>query len=313
MTPQTINDAALDWVIRLRDPGFNGWEAFEAWLAADAAHAEAYHATAVADADMAAMVASLPRPVPVVLAPPPVSRRRALRPWFGGAIAASVAAIAGVAMLQSRPDPYIIETPAGVQRSVTLADGTQLDLNGGTRLLLDRREPRQAVLTRGEVVFTVVHDDRHPFRVEVGRASLVDVGTIFNVARSGPLTTVAVSEGAVVFNPDGEAVRLAAGRSLRAVDGIGTLVVANTPPETIGSWRRGRLFYDGAPLSDVAADLSRNLGLSIIADPQVAGRPFRGVINLGDSRSAPPAGLGPLLGVRIVRQGNDWRLVAESP
>ncbi len=313
MTPEMINDAALDWVIRLRDPAFDGWEAFETWLAADAAHADAYQVMAAADADMAALVASVPRPVPVAPTQLPHSRRRALRPWFGGAIAASLAAIAGFAALQSRSDPYVIETPAGVPRSVTLADGTRLDLNGGTRLLLDRREPRQAVLTQGEVVFTVVHDDRQPFRVKVGMASLVDVGTIFNVARSGPLTTVAVSEGAIVFNPDGEAVRLPAGRSLRAVDGDGTLVVADTPPETIGGWRTGRLFYNGAPLSDVAADLSRSLGLTIVADPAVAGRRFRGVITLGHGRRAPPTTLGPLLGVRLVRDGKDWRLMAESP
>lgn len=309
MTPEMITDAALDWVIRLRDPGFDAWEAFETWLSADPAHANAYQAMAAADADMAAIVSAIPQPRPLVSSQP----RRNLRPWFGGAIAASLAAVAGFAVLQTRPDPYVIETPAGTPRSVTLADGTRLDLNGGTTLLLDRRQPRRAVLANGEVVFTVVHDDRRPFRVDVGMASLIDVGTIFNVSRAGPLTTVAVSEGAVVFNPDREAVHLPAGRSLRAVDGARSLLVANTPTATIGSWRKGQLFYQGAPLSDVAADLSRNLGLTIIADPAIAARPFRGVISVADGGQAPPAGLGALLGVQVVRDGEKWRLVQKSP
>lgn len=308
MTPEMINDAALDWVIRLRDPGFDGWEAFESWLAADPAHADAYQSIAIADADIAPKIAAIPRPAPKIVPKSLPSRR-----WFGGAIAASLAVIAGFALLPSRSAPYVIETPAGVPRSFILADGTRLDLNGGTRLLLDRRKPRQAVLTHGEVVFTVVHDDRRPFRVNVGMATLLDVGTVFNVARAGPLTTVAVSEGAVVYNPDREAVRLPAGRSLRAIDGVGALTVTNTPTAAIGSWRKRRLFYDGAPLSDVAADLSRNLGLTIIADPAIADRPFHGIISLAGEHNAPPTGLGPLLGVRVVPDGDNWRLAAESP
>lgn len=315
MTPDQItDDAALDWVIRLQDPGFDGWEAFELWLEADPAHAAAYQAMAVADQDIAEIAAAIPRPAPLrpPLAPPS-PRRRIPRTWFGGAIAASLAVVAGYAALGTRADPYIVETPAGATRTLVLADGTRLDLNGGTRLLLDRRAPREAVLERGEVVFTVVHDDRRPFRVGVGAASLIDVGTVFNVARSAGLTTVAVSEGAVVFNPDREAVHLPAGRSLRAVDGAGTVVLADTPTAAVGSWRSGRLVYDGAPLGDVAADLARNTGLAVVADPAVAGRPFRGVISLGSDRAALPAGLGPLLGVRVVRDGDGWRLAAETP
>ncbi|WP_426162789.1 FecR family protein [Sandarakinorhabdus sp. DWP1-3-1] len=317
MTQDMNNDAALDWVIRLRDPDFEGWEAFEAWLAADPANADAYQAMAVADADIARVVAAVPRPAAPARARPLASimppRRPVSRRWFGAAIAASVAAAAGFAVLQSRPEPYVIKTPAGMPRSIVLADGTRADLNGGTRLLFDRREPRRAELAQGEVVFTVVHDAAQPFRVVVGEATLLDVGTVFNVARSGPLTTVAVSEGAVVFNPDRDAVQLPAGRTLRAVDGAGTVTVAEAPTATMGSWRQGRLFYDGAPLSEVAADLSRNLGLVITADPAIAGRPFRGVIALGNRQAAPPPGLGPLLGVRVVQDGKTWRLAAATP
>ncbi len=309
--PDPIDAAALEWVIRLRDPGFDGWEAFESWMEADPAHARVYQAMAVVDEDMAALVAAVPapvlRPVPVVPA------RRVSRAWFGGAIAASLAAITATIVVQNQPDPYLIETAAGQPRSVVLADGTRLDLNGGTQLLLDRKAPREAVLKQGEVVFTVVHDDQRPFRVSVGKASLLDVGTVFNVARTGPRTTVAVSEGAVVFNPDAEAVRLPAGRSLRAVDGAGSIVLANTAPATIGSWRTGQLVYDGAALADVAADLVRSTGLVIVADPAVAERKFRGVISLGDNRRALPAGLGPLLGVRVVADGAGWRLQAAAP
>ena len=51
-----IRDQALDWVIRLRDPGFDGWEDFHVWLAADPAHADVYHALALAEEDLEPLI-----------------------------------------------------------------------------------------------------------------------------------------------------------------------------------------------------------------------------------------------------------------
>ena len=303
-----IDDQALDWVIRLRTVGFADWEAFEAWLSVDPAHAAAYHSMAADDADMAELLASAPQPRPVVAMP--ARHRLRTRRWFGGAIAASIAVVGGFVVVQQRPDPYVIETAAGVPRNITLADGSRIDLNGGSRLTLDHKHPRQAGLDRGEVTFTVVHDAARPFRVSVGDAMLVDVGTVFNVTRLGGATTVGVAEGAVVYNPGREAVQLIAGEVLHARDGEGRIVVSKTAATQIASWRTGRLIYDGASLAQVAADLSRNLGVSVVADRDVAGRQFRGVISFGKDRSMTMAGLGPLLGVHVIQNHGAWRLSA---
>ena len=300
----SIDDAALYWVIRQRAPDFFAWEEFTAWLEADPGHAAAYQAVAVADQDIAAVLATqVPRPV--------VTHRPTRRAWLGGALAASLVAVASVAVLDRRADPFVVETAAGVPRSMTLAGGTRIDLNGGTRLTLDRNDPRHAVLDRGEVLFTVAHDAARPFRVEVGDATLIDVGTVFNVARDNGATTVAVAEGAVIYNPDREAVRLTPGKSLRAVDSEPRLVLGEALPADIGGWRRRRLVYDGTPLSEVAADLSRNLGIAVVESPEVARQRFRGVINLGANRSV--AQLGPLLDVRVRAVGGRWVLSPKTP
>ena len=301
----SLDEQALGWVIRLRDPMFDDWETFEGWLAADPAHAETYQAIAVADADMAALLETAPKPAPL-RQNGMLSRRR----WIGGAVAASLALMVGYAVLPPGSDPYAIEAAAGTPRSVTLADGSRIDLNGGTRVTLDRKQPRFAVLDRGEATFTVVHDDARPFSVKVGAATLLDVGTIFNVTRDAGVTTVAVAEGAVIYNPQAEAVNLTAGRTLRAADGDSRLVVGEMEAGTIAVWREGRLVYDGAPLAQVAADLSRNLGIAVTATPDVAARPFRGVIVFGRDRDTVMAGLGPLLGVRVQRGADGWILAA---
>src|SRR3546814_1898277 len=65
-------------------------------------------------------------------------------------------------------------------------------------------------------MFHVVHRERDPFVVETGGAKIVDLGTAFNVVRRDRQTSVAVSEGIVLYNPDRDNVRLVAGKGIEA-------------------------------------------------------------------------------------------------
>lgn len=301
--------AALDWVIRLRDPAFDAWEDFEAWLTADTAHAEAYHRLAAADQDMAdLLVTAQPAPKPVI----PLAPRRSItrRGWMGGALAASVAALVGIAMIDRQPALYQIETAPGERRVIALDDGSRIVLNGATAISLNRKDARYAALHRGEALFDVVHDDDAPFEVAVGDATLIDVGTRFNVLRDGRTTAVQVAEGAVIYNPDTTNVRLDAGRTLRAIDGDPLLAVGTITPAAVAGWKDGRLIYDGQTMAEVAADLARWSGQPVSVDPRIAEQRFRGVLSLGDGRDI--TGLAPLLDVEVRLRGREWILAPRS-
>lgn len=308
-----LREAALDWLIRQREPDFADWEAFADWLAADPGRAIVYQEMAAADADVADLLAAAPAPpLSMTMAGPPIRRRRFLG-WAGGALAASlVAGVTGYTLFQAPPDPYSIQTAAGERRSVTLADGSRIDLNGATRITLDRRNARVATLDRGEALFTVVHDEQRPFLVHAGEAELLDVGTVFNVVRDGGDLSVAVAEGAVLYNPDREARRLDAGRTLTMRKGDPVITIGRADPEVMTAWRQDRLIYDGAPIGLVARDIARNLGVSIAAAPDVATRPFRGVITLDRETDRFLARLGPLLDVSIERGEQGWVLTART-
>ncbi|WP_157216307.1 FecR family protein [Flavisphingomonas formosensis] len=317
-----IENEALDWVIRQRDPIFDDWDGFTAWLGADPAHADVYHAVATADQDMGALLQSAParraepiRPAPAFSpAPPPQRRAVGRRGWLGGAVAASLALVGGYGWMTTRALPYVVETAPGEHRTLALGDGTRIDLNGTTRLTLDRNHPRFASVDHGEALFTVVHDASRPFTVSVGGATLLDVGTVFNVVREAHETRVAVSEGAVVYNPDAEAVQLPAGKALRARDGDAPLDVTAVAPDSVAGWREGKLVYDGAPMAQVAEDLGRSLGLSVRAAPDVAARPVRGIITIsGGDKEAMLRSVGPLLDIAIGREGQTWVLTAKGP
>lgn len=308
-----LREAALDWLIRQRDPDFADWEAFADWLAADPARAAIYQEMAAADADVADLLARSPEPAPVVTMPARQPSRRRFLGWAGGALAASlVAGLSGHMLLQAQPDPYSVQTAAGERRSVTLADGSRIDLNGATRVTLDRRNARIATLDRGEALFTVVHDEKRPFLVQAGDAELLDVGTVFNVVRDDGDLSVAVAEGAVVYNPGREARRLDAGHTLRVRRGDPVITLGTADPAVMTAWRQDRLVYDGAPIGLVARDIARNLGVSIAAAPDVAARPFRGAITLDRETDRFLARLGPLLDVSVQRGEQGWVLTART-
>jgi transmembrane sensor len=299
--PDMIDEAALDWIVRMGDPAFDDWDAFAGWLEADPQHAARYHALEADATDMAGLIPAAPiRPV---LAPParPLHRRR----WIVGAIAASVAGIIGYGAIQIRPAPYLIETQPGVSRTIALADGSSIALNGATRLTLDHHDDRVATLEQGEAYFAIRHDEAHPFRVKVGENELLDVGTAFDVVQDRDGMRVGVAEGAVLFNPHKDAMKLTPGRFLQVENG--TMRIAAVARESVGGWRQGSLDYTGEPLRQVATDLSRALGVAFTVSPRIAARPFRGTIAL-DGLRQDPAPLAPLLDVGLRRVSGGWEI-----
>ena len=301
---RALDLAALDWVVRTGSDAFDDWPAFQAWLEADPRHAAAYHAISADLEDMAAAV------LPVQAAPVVVTAARRRWPvWAGGAIAASLALFVGYEATQTRAHPYAVETAAGAMRTVRLADGSSIAMGGATRLMLDRDDPRIATLERGEAMFVVRHDDSDPFEVSVGGARLVDVGTVFDVKFARDETRVAVSEGAVDYNPGREGIRLVKGQGLLVRDGTATVTAVDVA--SVGSWRDSVLAYEGVTLAEVADDLSRALGVDLRADPGVAKRAFSGSIATA-KLSGDPRRAAPLLGVAIRKRGGHWVMSSRS-
>jgi transmembrane sensor len=187
---------------------------------------------------------------------------------------------------------------------VSLPGGTTIQLNGATALRLDRNNPRFAALEHGEALFTVAHDAAHPFAVQLGEDRVVDLGTRFDIVRTPARTEIAVAEGAVLYNPEREQLRLHAGDHLRIAEGRALVTRGRTMPEQVGAWRSGRFVYDGDPLSQVIADLARYTGARIELDPTLESQPFRGVISVPPSRDL--AELGPLFQARIRRTADGW-------
>ncbi|SOB79189.1 FecR family protein [Sphingomonas guangdongensis] len=304
-------DEAARWALRVRDPAFADWDGFTAWLEADLANNAAYEA-ALDEQEAADALFDVTPAQPVATAP-----ERAPR-WRLPAIAASVALLAGVGgwlTLDHGAELQTYETKPGERRTVALADGSRIVLNGGTRLSLDPDRPRVVAMANGEALFQVRHDATDPFVVTTADGTrLVDVGTIFNVEVNGGALDVGVSEGAVVYRGVDQAreVRLDAGEMLTRAATDASPVKRPVDRETVGGWQTGYLQYTDAPLPSVATDLTRSLGVPVAVDSALADRRFSGTLSLEGGAETVMPQIAPVLDVQLRRAGDGWTMTSRD-
>ncbi|VVE62074.1 FecR family protein [Pandoraea captiosa] len=157
-------------------------------------------------------------------------------------------------------------TRPGERRTVTLADGTAVELSTRTRIQVNYTPAQRSVtLLSGEAMFSVTHDAARPFVVDAGVGRVTVTGTRFDVRRVANGLAVAVESGAV--RVEGAGARAPAGQaktSALLTGGLGTTVdadgaVASPGPVNLSTalaWRDGKLVFQNATLADVVSEVS---------------------------------------------------------
>ncbi len=323
MTGDDLVEAeALEWTKRVQHPSFRDWGALSDWLEADLRHSISFHRLTTADEEVATAARELRvrpieptgpiRPPRRSTARPPV--RLAKRRW--GQLAAGVALVLGLGAVYfnvaRRPGPHalsavlVVTTRPGERRDVRLADGTRVAVAGGTRLVIDAAA-HHADLEQGQATFSVVHDPKRAFTVRLGEATVIDVGTVFDVRRRDGRSAIAVTQGEVRVNGVGAPVDLLAGRRLRFGDDAPPQLDTLSPGVATG-WQQGRFNYVQAPISDVVADIEQATGARISLTPQIASRRFSGAISLRGDVGAALRNVAPVMGLSVARKGDVWVL-----
>lgn len=307
---QDVLAEAIAWHLRLRDGTDGDWDDFVLWLEGDPVRSAAYDRIEAGHIAMSKDSFTAP-----AQAQHPVATNddAAGWGWWRGrwaigltAVAAAIlVALLALPLLISRPDLYEVATGAGQRREIAVGDGSSVMLNGSTRLILDRNDPRFAELASGEATFTVRHDADRPFTVVAGDHRVQDAGTTFNLIRDRGHFSVEVIEGAVVYDPGGAAVPLSAGQTLLVTGGARALV-GRADPGGMAGWRRGQLTYAGVSMERVAGDVSRTLGVSVAIEPGVAHQPFTGSIRIQADKAATVADLASSVGLQARSVGGGW-------
>lgn len=316
MTAETahIVDRAIDWQLRQADMDEQDWHAFVAWIEEDPAHARAFDAVAL---DMA-LLAEHPEIYPaepvaasVVVEPSRVvSPRRRVWAWAGGGVAVAAAACLTLVLLpvgeSGKTSLYAVETKPGQRQDIALNDGTRIELNGASRLLLDRNNTRVATLDSGEATFHVRHDAGAPFTVRSGAQVVQDVGTVFNVERDGKRLDVQVAEGSVLLQPKREAVALRAGSAATVHEDVGSIVLSKVDVTKVGAWRTGAIAFSGEPFGRVASAVRRIDGVTLSIESSLSQRPFSGMVRLTGTAARDVPHLAALVGADWHHDGERW-------
>lgn len=260
----TVRDDAARWFVRLQEPAIAADEQqrFDAWLNEHSQHRDEFQL--LQGLWSAADLLPAPRLKALVETP---SSRRERRPMLRYAVAASVLAVAlGLGLFSglNHPGGYRAEfaTALGERKHVALPDGSVIDLNSRSRLQVRFEQDRRVIeLAEGEAMFSVAHDTSRPFVVEAGNGKVTVTGTRFDVRRDVTQTRVAVEQGTVKVQgrnaSDNQFIKLTAGLGTH-VDAQGQVAAAYAVnPAELTAWRGGKLVFNNASLSEVAAEVSR--------------------------------------------------------
>lgn len=283
---RTLTEAereASGWIVRIKAHDANDAEreAFEAWRNADPANARAY-AKMERTWGLVASMKHLKGRAAANDTPPKRSNWRT--PAL--AIAASaLLAIGAYAWFAQQPDTITaqhVETAPGELRTITLADGSAIELGAGSEVSLEvTDDERRVELTSGYALFDVTHDAQRPFVVHTPRGEIRVLGTSFVIRVGEDQVRTTVLRGSVsgAAAPTGLLSALGSRDAVTAVaneeivlDDDGAEVVpiaADVIPRRL-AWQDHMLAFDGETLSEAIAEVSRQTGWTFeLADPEL--------------------------------------------
>ncbi len=231
------------------------------------------------------------------------------RRWFiGMAASAAIVSIAAVLSVQqfglSNGERGSFQTAIGERKTVNLADGTLVELNTNSIIEANySKSMREVRLVQGEAFFEIARNPNRPFSVLAGNGVVTALGTSFTVRVREKSVDVLVTEGRVqlaanVLGKSGEASEARTQNSLQKLElDAGQDAIINHQVEHIGeldpksltrrlAWRNGVLSFDGQPLSEVVADMSRYTQIRIeIDDDELRKLPVDGHFRIGEIES----------------------------
>lgn len=289
-----LAEAAV-WIARLHSPGRteateSGWRK---WFGAHPDHKTAW--------ELVSDKWNKSHDVPVGLVHPAV-RVRSRSPrfrfrWTLVALAAVASALLGWTIVFFALGE--VTTAVGEQRTLNLRDGTRIELNTATRLVVKYDTKTRVVeLKSGEAYFSVAHEPR-PFVVMAGNRKVIAVGTSFTVRRdrsADDSVTVTLIEGKVAVAPVSAAdvlpaIAIPEVTVLRAGERAHVRprapIAVDTPPiDRVTGWMRGQLIFDHTPLAEAVAELNRYSTTRIsVASPETGRIPVSGTFRVSDSAS----------------------------
>lgn len=234
------------------------------------------------------------------ISPAPKTRHIRTRYWYA-AVAAVVLLAAGLFWFNSQTSParpaagnfqppaialqsnrvirngfVEITTPKGNRESITLEDGSSLELNAGSKVRYPEHfdaGSRTIFLEEGEAFFNVAPDPARQFVVNTGELATTALGTAFNIRAyaSEHKVTVALVSGKVKVDQLDKNSRPASSLILLpseqiSYDRISLNLVKSvfSKTEEVTGWKQGYLVFRDAPYNEIVTGIENRYGITVV-------------------------------------------------
>lgn len=283
-TDERIFEQALSWFIALQDEacGDHKCQRFQSWINQSEAHAIAYEQAQQLWNDLNTI-----KTVEIPGLQHARTSRGKVRSGMTRSLSVALLVLTlsvGVWLDASAPVLHF-QTAIGERKTVTLADGSVVEINGNTEMIARLSWfRRDLTLKTGEALFSVSHEQFRPFTVTAGALTIRDIGTRFDVDHQHDGVRVAVIEGIVSLHADHDSQEhlLSAGFSQTLRDGcLQTVEAIDLQHEN--AWLDGRLVFKKTPLRQVAHVLTRYHDIEFVfTDPALANLTVSGRFDAND-------------------------------
>ena len=219
----------------------------------------------------------------------------------------------GNGSLFSSPAPYELKTAQANSMQQALDDGSVVDIAPDSQLtVFFTADKRQVLQGQGAAYFAVAKDKQRPFEVRLDQASVVAVGTEFNIDRDPDLIDITVYEGAVQVQASaaGPSQLLKSGERIR-IQQNKLSEVQKVDLQQLVDWRSGWIEIENEPLAYLLHRLNRSTDVPVSASAEVAGLRVAGRFELANTQQTLQA-LTEAYGLTLQQHSSGIRL-SRSP
>lgn len=177
--------------------------------------------------------------------------------------------------------------PKGKRSFLTLADGTQIWVNSGTRLVYPSVFPddKREIYVDGEIYLDVQPDRDRPFIVQTSDISISVLGTKFNVQsyQGDEIKRVVLKSGSVKISSETSQKNVVLNPAEMYEVTRATTAVKSVDTDNYTSWIDGMYICESERLDYILTRLSRYYGKEITVDKKAAGLKCNGKLDLKES------------------------------
>lgn len=190
-----------------------------------------------------------------------------------------------------KPTFNTVIVPYGKRTLVTLAEGTKVWLNSGSKFIYPAvfAEKRREVYIEGEAIFEVSPSDTQPFFVSTRDFDVKVLGTVFNVSAYADekYSSTILAKGKVELSHKGKSIlgsekfSILPGTMATFDPDKKNFTQQEVDPLNYMSWRDGYIIFESERLSNILKKLERYYNVEILLqDAQIGNETFSGNLDL---------------------------------